>query len=276
MVGAETPIVPSTPPGVSETLDVLDASDTFRDDAEDQATAMIPGEASEPDRIRGDEATAEIETAEPHTIRGDDEVTAEAELELHTIRGDEVAANESELNLIRGDEAAEIEGDDGAEEIEGHNVVAEAAAEAGTATDETNDDSRYHPKRRSMLDIFRGREAALTISVRDALRTRGDTARNVILEELNQMIKKSVWTPVYKQSLTTEERSKIIRSSMFLKEKFLASGEFDKLKARLVAGGNMQDRELYEDLSAPTASTCSVFAVLAIAAREERVTYPYI
>ena len=59
---------------------------------------------------------------------------------------------------------------------------------------------------------------------------------------------------------------------MFLKEMFLANGDFEKLKARLVAGGDMQDRALYEDLSAPTASTCSVFTVLAIAAREQRHT----
>jgi hypothetical protein len=33
---------------------------------------------------------------------------------------------------------------------------------------------------------------------------------------------------------------------MFLKEKYLASGEFDKLKARLVAGGNQQDKDMYD------------------------------
>jgi hypothetical protein len=32
---------------------------------------------------------------------------------------------------------------------------------------------------------------------------------------------------------------------MFLKEKFTASGEYDNLKARLVAGGDQQDKELY-------------------------------
>ena len=120
--------------------------------------------------------------------------------------------------------------------------------------------------------MFRHKESALTISVRDALRTRGDQAKEVILSELMQMIQKSVWTPVRTESLTEKERSGIIRSSMFLKEKFLANGEFEKLKARLVADGNMQDRTLYEDLSAPKASTCSVFGVLAIAAKQGRCT----
>lgn len=57
---------------------------------------------------------------------------------------------------------------------------------------------------------------------------------------------------------------------MFLKEKFLASGEFEKLKARLVAGGDQQDKNLYDDLSAPTVGTSSVFSILSIAAYEKR------
>ena len=61
------------------------------------------------------------------------------------------------------------------------------------------------------------------------------------------MLTKKVWTPVDVKSLTYEERERIIRSSMFLKDKFLASGEFEKLKARLVAGGDQQDKSLYDD-----------------------------
>ena len=57
---------------------------------------------------------------------------------------------------------------------------------------------------------------------------------------------------------------------MFLKDKYLASGAFEKFKARLVAGGDQQDRTMYEDLSAPTAATANVFAMAALAARERR------
>jgi hypothetical protein len=57
---------------------------------------------------------------------------------------------------------------------------------------------------------------------------------------------------------------------MFLKDKFLASGAFERFKARLVAGGNGQDRSLYENLSSPTVATTSVFTILAIAATEKR------
>ena len=111
---------------------------------------------------------------------------------------------------------------------------------------------------------------ALNITVREAIRTRGTEAESVIMKELSQMITKKVWTPVDGRSLTAEQRNGVIRSSMFLKEKFFATGEFEKLKARLVAGGDQQDKDLYDDLSAPTVSTSSVFTILSIAAHENR------
>ena len=113
-------------------------------------------------------------------------------------------------------------------------------------------------------------EFVLNISVNDALRTRGKDVETVIQKELSQMIAKKVWTPVDIRGLLYEEKRRIIRSSMFLKEKFLASGEFEKLKAKLVAGGDQQDKTLYDDLSALTVGTSSVFTLLCIAAHEGR------
>ena len=84
------------------------------------------------------------------------------------------------------------------------------------------------------------------------------------------MITRKVWTPVHQHQLSHIERGRIIRSSMFLMEKFLATGEFEKLKARHVAGGHMQNKDLYKDLSASTVVTASVFAILAIAASQGR------
>ena len=117
------------------------------------------------------------------------------------------------------------------------------------------------------------KEYAFKISVNAALRDRGDEARPVILAELKQMMEKHVWHGVLVSDLTRDERDKVIRCSMFLKEKFTASGEYEKLKARLVAGGDQQDKGLYDDLclSSPTASTTSVLAIAAIAACEGRL-----
>jgi hypothetical protein len=80
-------------------------------------------------------------------------------------------------------------------------------------------------------------ERAMNITVREGLRTRGEELERVIMKELNKMITKCVWTSVDGRKITAEERRRIIRSSMFLQEKYLASGESEKLKARLVAGG---------------------------------------
>ena len=85
-------------------------------------------------------------------------------------------------------------------------------------------------------------------------------------------IDKAVFLPEDPKSLSPAELRKVIVSSLFFKEKFSPSGEFLKLKARLVAGGHMQDRSLYEesDISSPTVALSSVFLVLGVAARERR------
>ena len=59
-----------------------------------------------------------------------------------------------------------------------------------------------------------------------------------------------------------------------MKEKFKPDGQFDKLKSRLVAGGHMQDRDLYPDKSSPTPSINSVFIIAALAAHREQRYLP--
>jgi len=84
------------------------------------------------------------------------------------------------------------------------------------------------------------------------------------------MLDKKVFRPVDQRSLTGGVRNKIIRSSMFLNEKFLSNGKFETLKARLVAGGNMQEMGLYKDTSSPTVSITAVFITAALTAMENR------
>jgi len=79
-----------------------------------------------------------------------------------------------------------------------------------------------------------------------------------------------VWSGVRLKDLTDAQRRSIISSSMFLKEKFDAEGKFEKLKARLVAGGHQQDKTIYEHTSSHTIRTTSVFMLAAIAAAERR------
>jgi hypothetical protein len=76
------------------------------------------------------------------------------------------------------------------------------------------------------------------------------------------MIKKKVWHPVSRKSLSYFQHKAIIRSSMFVKEKIKADGAFDKPRARIVARGDQQNKKLYGDLSAPSVSTTSFYSVI--------------
>ena len=89
-------------------------------------------------------------------------------------------------------------------------------------------------------------------------------------DELRQIKTKKVWHGVKRKDLSIQQNKAIIRSSMFLKDKYLASGTFEKFKARLVAGGNQQDKSLYDNQSSPTAALTSVFTTASIAANERR------
>jgi hypothetical protein len=91
-----------------------------------------------------------------------------------------------------------------------------------------------------------------------------------MVAEMQQLLDKEVFQGVKYDQLSNQQKKKIIRSHMFLKEKFLANGSFDKLKSRFVAGGDMQDKTLYDDISSPTASLTSVFITSLIAAHEQR------
>jgi hypothetical protein len=62
--------------------------------------------------------------------------------------------------------------------------------------------------------------------------------------------------------------TKILKSHMFMVEKYLANGSFDKMKARLVDDGRDQDEEMYPNKSLPIVAVHSVFTVLGLASRK--------
>ena len=105
------------------------------------------------------------------------------------------------------------------------------------------------------------------ISIYKIIKMYDNMALDSIKAELKQMLDKEVWTPQEKDFITNK---KIIPSSMFIKEKSDETGNLIKLKSRLVAGGNEQDKEEIYDNSSPTVSNESLFMILAIAAGERR------
>ena len=114
------------------------------------------------------------------------------------------------------------------------------------------------------------REYCFKVSVRAALRDRGESARVAILDELRQMLTKKVWHGVHVKDLTPAQRARILRMVTFLKDKYTPQNIFDKFKCRTCVDGSGQDHDLYENLSSPTATSTSVLGVAAIAAAEGR------
>ena len=111
------------------------------------------------------------------------------------------------------DDRSEFEGDQGdinASETAGAAGNGDADETDATVLDVEGQHARVKIKRTHT-------KQALTISVRDALRTRGEAGKEMIMKELQQMLTKGVWTPVLERNLTSQEQHGIIRSSMFVK-----------------------------------------------------------
>ena len=110
---------------------------------------------------------------------------------------------------------------------------------------------------------------SLHISMSKALRKHGKEGVRALTKEIQQIDDLGTFKGVH---LTPALRRKAIMSLLFFKEKYLSTGQFDKLKARLVAGGHQQDRTVYDgkDVSSPTVATECVYIVAGIAALERR------
>jgi ribonuclease HI len=103
---------------------------------------------------------------------------------------------------------------------------------------------------------------AYNISVRRALSTGMVGAKDAIRKELHQMLDNQVFTPVRREDVSGD----IIGSHLFLTEKRDADGKFLKMKGRLVALGNLQDKDVYGNLSSPTVSGESIMLCLGLCA----------
>jgi len=131
--------------------------------------------------------------------------------------------------------------------------------------------SKYEPY--SMLT--QGYGLALgNLRIKVVLERFGKVAYDSIKEELEQLfVKKKALAPVlYSDIARVNLYFPILRSHMFLREKFNALAVFEKIKARLVADGSSQDREDFDDeeISSPTACLESIFNMLKLVAVEKR------
>jgi hypothetical protein len=76
----------------------------------------------------------------------------------------------------------------------------------------------------------------------------------------------NVMSPIQYRDIPISYRNNIIPLHMFLKDKYLSTGEYDKTKARLVADGSRQDIAEVGDAASPTVNPISVNVSLNYAA----------
>lgn len=87
--------------------------------------------------------------------------------------------------------------------------------------------SRRRPWRATKKVLERRTLHAYKLSVKKALLQNEKASKESITKELKQMVDKGVWEVIDKARLTKKQLRSVIRSSMFLKEKFHGDGSFD-------------------------------------------------
>ena len=87
--------------------------------------------------------------------------------------------------------------------------------------------------------------------------------------EIEALSKRMLGHAVPSHSLSVKEMHDVVHTMVLLKEKFHPSGEFDKLKARLVALGNRMNVGTYGDTYSPTLGHASLMVLLCIGAADD-------
>jgi hypothetical protein len=108
-------------------------------------------------------------------------------------------------------------------------------------------------------------KATSGISVQRALQINEKKTITAVMNEVKNMLDYKVGHYVHQSDLTYDQKKNILRSFMFIKQKFFPNGDMDKLKARLVADGSQQGRHLYDFVSSATVSLQVVFLLFNIA-----------
>lgn len=109
---------------------------------------------------------------------------------------------------------------------------------------------------------------SLKAALKDPNRVKAASAESAMRDELKQLMESLTFEPAHYHDLNAFEKSKVIPSHMFLKEKFKADGSFDKIKARLVAGGNFVDTSQMGDIAAHVVNPITVMMLLNLAAMQ--------
>ena len=81
------------------------------------------------------------------------------------------------------------------------------------------------------------------------------------MDEIKNMLDYKVGHYIKYEDISQSNKKNILRSFMFIKQKFFPNGNMDMLKARLVADGSQHGRHLYDFISSATVSTSGIFTI---------------
>jgi hypothetical protein len=129
--------------------------------------------------------------------------------------------------------------------------------------------NRYNlrPRKHNWQTRYEEAVALTNISHRKAINEIGlEVAVSMTTEMMAQMHSKKVFEPVQYTMLDAQQRSKVVRSHLFMKRK----KRDGRLKSRLVVDGRTQDRVEAGDIASPTVSIEAIFATAVIDASEHR------
>ena len=98
----------------------------------------------------------------------------------------------------------------------------------------------------------------------------GNLAITAADSEIMQLHNKPTWVGIRPSEARLIPKDQVIKGKLFLKDKYLADGKFDKLKARYVTRGDMVPEDVKSFIDSPTVSNTAVLSLLAIARAEGR------
>jgi hypothetical protein len=180
----------------------------------------------------------------------------------------EIRAGENpEVNPAEIQARENLETDPGGIQMENQEELPAATQSEELLEDESNNEPADEPETgtpvvmtRSGRQIVRPSRYAAVTKVSRSEWKQAHTEK-AIKKELSQLFEELVAiVPVKRQAIPKE--ATILNSHMFVVNKYNAEGEFEKVKARLVADGRDQDPTLYPNKSSPTVAIHSVFTVL--------------
>lgn len=160
------------------------------------------------------------------------------------------------------------------------NTVKNATPDISTSPRRNPARSRKPPDRLNLSAVSNNKSnnlSAYHITARRAMKEIPELAEPAILLELSNLLKKRVFTGRHFHSLSKTQQASVIRSAMNVTQKVAPTSDGsgrtkDKVKARLVGGGDGQDRNHYTraDTSSPTVSISAIFIIAQLAAAERR------